>query len=278
MKKFLLVLTGVVIGSILTFGVASADSTVSPAQIADLVTKVTATINTWAAGLSTVTPPVTATKPSDITGALWTVTGPFNKPGQSNDPQNEYVTVAQVDTSFAPYMFMNGSAVVFKTPVTGVTTSNSSYPRTELREMKDTNWTDASWSDKTGTNTLNVTESIDHEPVVKPEVVAAQIHDSSDDVIQIFLQGNKLYTRYNDDNSLALMDSNYMLGTPYNLQITATGGVINVSYNGVNKLSWKKSESGLYFKAGSYCQSNVAHGDSASAYCQVSIDSISVVH
>lgn len=289
MKKISLLFAGLIAGVVLASAVgAKADSTVTPAQVATLVTKLTTDItsvvatdvNAWAASLGTIVtpPPPTSTKPSDITGLLWTVTGPFNKPGQKDDPQNEYVSVAQTDPNFAPYMFMQNGAVVFKTPVNGVTTANSDYSRSELREMADTNWKSASWSNKSGTHTLSVRESIDHEPVAKPEVVSAQIHDSSDDVMQIFLQGNKLYVRYNDDNSVALMDNNYILGTPFDLQIVAASSHIVVNYNGVQKLNWSKSGSGWYFKAGSYCQSNLSKGDNASAYCQVTIDTISVIH
>lgn len=226
---------------------------------------------------ATVTPPSSATKPSQLVGPLWTVTGPFNKPGQKDDPQNEYITTAETDSAFNPYMFMQGGALVFHTPVNGVTTANSDYPRSELREMKDTNWGNASWSNKTGTHTLNVREAITHEPVAKPEVVSAQIHDGSDDIIQVFLQGSKLYVRYNDDNSVALMDGAYILGTSFDLQVIGAAGHIKVSYNGVQKLDWSKSGSGWYWKVGSYCQSNVAHGDAPTAYCEVIVYSLGTV-
>lgn len=280
MKKLVLVAAGVVAG--LTIGVAVGVQAVSTLSDGDLLSGMKSLFLQagWTPPVTTPIqpPPVPQTTPTGLVGSLWTVTGPFNKPGETNNPQNEYLSVAQTDPAFTPYMYMNGSILVFKTPVNGVTTSGSDYPRTELREMKDTNWTDASWSDKAGTNTLTVREAIAHEPVVKPEVVAAQIHDSSDDVIQVFLQGSTLYVRYNNDKSLALMDSDYILGTPYNLQVTATGGHIKVFYNSVQKLDFSKTESGLYYKVGSYCQSNLAHGESANAYCEVDVYSLEVAH
>lgn len=255
---------------------------VTPIGDADLLNQIKASFVAagWTPPSTTpVTPPVVLnSKPTDITGNLWTIMAPFSKPGTTSSPENLYISDAQTDSRYTPYLFMRDNAVVFKTFVNGVHSPNSDYPRSELREMKDLNWGEASWSDKTGNNILTTRQAITHEPVVKPEVVSAQIHNGSDDVIQIFLQGNKLYVRYNNDNSLALMDANYVLGTPYDLVINASGGHIKVSYNGVQKLDWSKSGSGYYFKEGSYCQSNVSKGDAPDAYCEVEVYSLAVTH
>lgn len=279
MRKSLLVGMGLVVG----LSVGWAVSTHAATNDADMLAQIKQVFVTagWTPPSTTLPvnpPPPTNVRPTDVVGSLWTVTAPFNKVGATNSPENLYINKAQADSRYTPYMYVKDGAVVFKTPVNGVTTANSDYSRTELREMKDLNWGNAGWSNKTGVHTLTVRQSINHEPVVKPEVVAAQIHDGSDDIMQIFLQANKLYVRYNDDNSLALLDANYVLGTPYDLQIVASGSHYKVSYNGVQKLDVSKSGSGWYFKAGSYCQSNLSKGDVASAYCEVQIFSITVSH
>jgi poly(beta-D-mannuronate) lyase len=167
--------------------------------------------------------------------------------------------------------------VVFQANAGGATTSNSSYPRSELREMASNGTKQASWSNDTGTHTMVVREAITHLPVVKPEVVAAQIHDSSDDVIMIKLSGSHLFVEANSKN-IGDLDTNYALGTTYTAKIVASGGHIQVYFNDALKVDYIKSKSGLYFKAGCYTQSNVSKGDAPDAYAQVIIYALQVTH
>lgn len=52
-------------------------------------------------------------------------------------------------------------AMVLKCPVTGVTTSGSVHPRTELREMNGSS--EAAWGSNDGkTHTLEVTQTVTH--------------------------------------------------------------------------------------------------------------------
>ena len=69
-----------------------------------------------------------------------------------------------------------------------------------------------------------------------------------------------------------------MLGTPYDLEITAAGGHIRVSYNGTQKADVTNSGSGWYFKTGSYVQSNPSRGDAPDATGQVVLYSLDVQH
>src|SRR5689334_2747063 len=84
--------------------------------------------------------------------------------------------------------------VVFTANAGGVTTSGSSYPRSELREMSGPEL--ASWSNTTGTHTLRLREAVTQLPKVKPHVVAAQIHDAEDDVIEVRVEGEHLLVEY----------------------------------------------------------------------------------
>jgi hypothetical protein len=76
--------------------------------------------------------------------------------------------------------------VVFTADAGGVTTKNSTYPRSELREMNGDEM--ASWSNRTGTHTLSVRQAVTELPKAKPELVTAQIHDAESDVMEVRLE------------------------------------------------------------------------------------------
>ena len=112
-----------------------------------------------------------------------------------------------------------GDGVVFSAPAGGVTTENSKLPRSELREMNGGE--KAAWTNTSGTHTLEVCQAITKVPPAKPEVVAAQIHDGNDDVVQIRLEDKTLIVQYDDGKSEVVIDPDYALGTPYHVRIVA---------------------------------------------------------
>jgi Alginate lyase len=166
--------------------------------------------------------------------------------------------------------------VVFTSNAGGVTTANSTYPRSELREMDGDKL--ASWSDTSGTHTLEVRQAVAELPKVKPELVTAQIHDTESDVIEIRLEGNRLVGRYADGKKEFVVDPDYVLGTPYDLRMVAAGGRIDVWYNGGHVGGVAQSGSGWYFKTGSYLQSNTERGDAANAVGKVVLYAATVTH
>jgi alginate lyase len=137
-----------------------------------------------ACGESTAPPPVPPTPaptpapagPPQVPGQLldltnWKLTLPT---GQEGKPEE---IVQPALSSFTDDFFRLNDArdgVVFTATAGGVTTSGSSYPRSELREMNGQEL--ASWSNTTGTHTLRLREAVTLLPAVKPHVVAAQIH------------------------------------------------------------------------------------------------------
>jgi Alginate lyase len=158
-----------------------------------------------------------ATRPSEVLDLRnWYLTLPT---GDEGDPD----TVHQPDlaTFSSRYFALNdtGDGVVFTAPVDGVTTKNSRYPRSELREMNGPE--EAAWSNTSGVHTLTVSQAVTHLPDAKPEAVAAQIHDGNDDVLQIRLEGTRLLAQYDDGAQQVELDPNYTLGTRYTLTITA---------------------------------------------------------
>ena len=167
-------------------------------------------------------------------------------------------------------------AVIFTAKVGGTTTRNSKYPRSELREMRGDR--EAAWTNAGGVHTLSIREAILAVPPVKPEVVAAQIHDGADDVMQLRLEGQRLMVQYDDGDREIVLDPAYQLGTPYDVSIVATEGRVDVFYNGVKKAVLPKSGTGWYFKVGAYLQSNPNKGDKVGAPGTVALYALKLSH
>ena len=216
----------------------------------------------------------TANIPADLIDlAPWYLTLPTGAAGSPETIENPALAKF---TNEAFKLTDKRDGVVFSARAGGVTTKNSSYPRSELREMNGSEH--AAWSNTTGSHTLDVCEAIMKTPTVKPEVVAAQIHDASDDVMQIRLEGKTLMVQYNDGKTETVIDPNYVLGTPYNVRIVAEGGKVDVLYNGEKKAELPLSGSGWYWKVGAYVQSSPEKGESPDATGEVAVYSLKVVH
>jgi hypothetical protein len=177
------------------------------------------------------------------------------------------------------YFYVNSTqnGVVFTAHCGGATTSNSGYPRSELREMTSSGTANASWSTTSGTHTMEIRQAVTHLPVVKPHVVVGQIHDAGDDVIVFRLEGSKLFVDQNGVNG-PVLTSNYQLGTVFTVKFVARNGGVEAYYNGQYIYTYPVSTSGCYFKAGCYTQSNTSRGDEPSAYGQVVIYGLTVTH
>ena len=215
-----------------------------------------------------------ANLPADVIDlGYWYLTLPTGAEGSPDTIENP--NLAKFTNEFFK---LNNSrdGVVFSARADGVTTKNSSYPRSELREMNGSE--KASWSNTSGSHTLDVCEAITKTPSTKPEVVAAQIHDGSDDVMQIRLEGKTLMVQYNDGKTETVIDPNYVLGTPYNVRIVAEGGKVDVLYNGQKKAELPLSGSGWYWKVGAYVQSSTDKGESPDATGEVTVYSLKCVH
>lgn len=233
-------------------------------------------------GTARPTPPAAA--PSQAPGQLldltnWNLTLPSGSPGKPDTVQQPALA-----TYSSPFFQVDAGrhGVVFTSDAGGVTTKGSSYPRSELRETKGDRL--AEWSNRTGTHTLEVRQSVITLPPVKPEVVTAQIHDEEDDVIEIRLEDNRLIAQYNGDGSGSgdkaefVLDPAYVLGTPYDLRIVAARGQVDVFYNGAHSGTAALAGDDWYFKTGSYLQSNVSRGDAADAVGQVVLYALRVSH
>jgi hypothetical protein len=196
--------------------------------------------------------------------------------GSDGDPEDVQQPDLQSYSNDSFRLNDEGDGVVFRANAGGVTTENSEYPRSELREM--TGDQHAAWSNTSGTHTLEVREAITEVPPAKPEVVAAQIHGGDDDVLQIRLEGQTLVAQYADGEQQTVLDADYQLGTPYDLRIVAADGRITVFYDGEQKAEIEQSGSQWYWKVGAYTQSNPDKGDAADAAGEVVVYSLDIQH
>ncbi|UJF16276.1 polysaccharide lyase family 7 protein [Jeotgalibaca sp. MA1X17-3] len=175
------------------------------------------------------------------------------------------------------YVNAEQTGVVFNAPVDGATTPNSNYPRTELREMKNGGTEHADWSTAEGKHTMVIDQMVTSLPAVKNEVTVGQIHDADDDVVMIRLEAERLFVQA-EGVDLGTLESNYQLGTRFQVKIEAMNNIVYVYYNGELKVEYPVEKHGNYFKAGMYTQSNLSKGDIKGAYGEVVIFGVTLEH
>jgi Alginate lyase len=195
--------------------------------------------------------------PADLINTdQWYLTLPTGVPGSPDTVEGEQLKTFSNDFF---RLTPDRKGIVFAANAGGVTTENSNYPRSELREMNGSE--KAAWSNTSGTHILDVCEAVTKVPDGKPEVVAAQIHDGSDDVMQIRLEDRTLMVQYDDGAKDVVLDEAYQLGTPYQLRIVAADSQVTVAFNGQQKAELPLSGSGWYWKVGAYVQANEGQSD-----------------
>lgn len=214
----------------------------------------------------------------------WKITLPVDDPDQSGRQPLEVVQ-PRLDGYALPPWFIPAAAcdgVQFRSAVDGVTTQNSTYPRSELREMTDNGASPASWSSNSGTHTIVIDQAITHVPNDRPHVVVGQIHDGEDDVSVFRLEGTKLYITKGDTRHHKLITDKYVLGTRFQAKFEVSNGQIRAYYNGVLQVTIPASFSGAYFKAGVYTQANCSKSKSSpcdsSNYGQATVYRVTVMH
>ncbi|WP_335988848.1 polysaccharide lyase family 7 protein [Glycomyces sp. MUSA5-2] len=210
--------------------------------------------------------------------ANWKVTLPIGDDGDPTEivqpeldgfSDDEYFTVAD-----------SGDAIRFRTPVNGVTTENSSYPRSELREMEPGGGDEIEWDAGSGEHVLTVTAAFTHLPAEKSEVVGAQIHGGDDDVTALRLEGSELWLTDGDETNFHLVTDSYELGTVFEFSYVVSDGEIAVYYDGELQTTLDYDGSGNYFKAGAYTQANCENSSPCSDdnYGEVVMYDLAVSH
>lgn len=194
--------------------------------------------------------------------------------------------VKQLENVSNEYFYVNDAkdGIVFFAPVrdSNGTTPNSKYIRSELRERTADGSKDIYWTTD-GTHVVYAKQAITHLPIVKPHLVATQIHGNKDegidDALVLRLEEEHLFLSFNGGKlrSDVTVKTDYQLGTVHevifevingkhyvyysedgNLMDAYTSGnasqylVKDGSNNHVMDLSYGES----YFKVGNYTQSN----------------------
>ncbi|MET7573658.1 polysaccharide lyase family 7 protein [Streptomyces sp. NPDC005492] len=202
-------------------------------------------------------------------------------PNSTGSPQ-EIFQPALATYAKAPWFTTNAScnAILLRAAVNGATTSNSGYPRSELREMNADGTATRSWPSTSGTHTMVVDQAITHLPKTKPHVMAGQIHDSDSDVTSFRLEGTSLYITSYNTTHYKLVTSNYKLGTRFQGKFVAHDGKVDVYYNGALKATVAAAFDSGYFKAGDYTQANCNNSSpcDSSNYGEVALYGVKVTH
>lgn len=182
--------------------------------------------------------------------------------------------------SEAPYFYINdaGTAVHFQVPMNGGrTSSNTKYPRSELREY--INGSKASWNGGSGTHVMSYKAKVIHMEDDKPEIVIGQMHDGDDDTLQIRCEGTTWRASINGTTHSTSLGT-FSWGTEVAVEIRVSSGTLTIKINGTTKITTNPGYgSGNYFKIGCYVQQNNRDQDNpANGYGSCEVRDLVVSH
>jgi poly(beta-D-mannuronate) lyase len=234
-----------------------------------------------APALADAAPPAGGALPSDVLElASWKLTLPVAD--DDGGGPREVLQPELAGFALPPYFHFDRQrgGVVFRAHAGGVTTDNSGYPRSELREMQSNVGDEAAWSTNEGAHTLELTQAITHLPDNKRHVVAGQIHDDESDLIMIRLEDEYLFVE-GDGDDLGELDPAYAIGTRFTVKIAADASGIRVYYQDMTTpkvvIELEEPARGCYFKAGAYTQSDPER-DAPDAYGEVVVYDLQLRH
>jgi hypothetical protein len=193
------------------------------------------------------------------------------------------ISQPQLATFTDPYFFTdpNDGAMSFFTPENGVHTANSSFPRSELRELKP----GGDWP-LTGTHTQTATLIV-HDTLA--HVAIGQIHignggtpTSTKPLLELFYYStgaiNLLLETSPAGGGPETLITTVPLGTKFSYTIKVVGNALTIIVNGVTKtftIDSSYNSERFYFKAGDYLQTT---GSSSTVGAHVSFYALKVVH
>jgi hypothetical protein len=215
--------------------------------------------------------------------SLWELQLPVGSPGS---PTTILPSQLEGPNGFQDSYFYTASsdgAMTFWDPENGVTTPNSSFARSELREM-DSSGSPANWF-APGTHTLSATLKVTRVP---DHVCVGQIHlgsgGSTKPLLELFYYANgdiKMGIEQTPagGNEVLYNVGNVPLGTTWSYVIGLSGSTISLVLNGGSRQTWTASSTfngyGMYFKAGDYDQTS---GSDSSVGAQVAFYALSIHH
>jgi hypothetical protein len=195
---------------------------------------------------------------------------------QNNYVNSPYYVANSTSTAVQFQVFMNG----------GRTSANTKYPRSELREYATgSTSTKAAWNGASGTHVLRYKARVMHYAPEKCEVVVGQIHDGSDDTLQIRAEagsatGAQTWRLSVNGTEVDDLISGVALGQEVEVEIRLSSGTLTVKINGTTQHTSNPGYgSGQYFKIGAYPQQNSTDQSNASTeYSRVEIRDLFVSH
>ena len=215
--------------------------------------------------------------------AIWQLQLPVGSPGAPTTIQPAQLKGA-AGYSNPSYFWTdkNDGSMTFWAPEKGVTTPNSNYARSELREM-NSNGSAADWT-LAGNHTLSAELRV---VSVTKNVCVGQVHlgsggSSTKPLLELYYHSNGdiyLGTENSPDGGQTLHRiTNVAIGVKWTYVINVDGNTINLTVNGA-KSSYAIPSSfnayKQYFKAGSYNQSS---SDSTSNGAKVKFYTLTVAH
>ena len=217
--------------------------------------------------------------------SLWELEEPIGSPGA---PTTISPAQLQGPSGFHDTYFFTDptdGSMSFWDPEKGVTTANSSYPRSELREMTASGAA-ANWM-PTGTNTMSATLKA---TLIPSHVAVGQIHlgtgtpSSTKPLLELFYESSGSIVMAVEQtpaggNEVQTTVGNVPLGTKWSYVIGLTGNTITLAIDGGATQTFAMSttfdQEGMYFKAGDYNQSV---GTSATVGAKVQFYALKVTH
>jgi hypothetical protein len=152
--------------------------------------------------------------------------------------------------------------VQVRVPVNAGTTSGSTYPRDELRQMKPGGTTEASWDSKKTDCWFEYELKVTHLPPNKPQMCVLQLHSDKDDLLEVIYQRNTAggyeFTQRVDGSSKGQPLVAHALNTGCVLALGLVKGVPTIYRDGKAILTTSKMPQSkkTYAKLLNYLQSN----------------------
>lgn len=240
-------------------------------------------------GIDSGMPPVVPAQSFDL--SHWKLTLPVDAAGGvTGEPQEIPPEALGAGYSSTWFHVGDDGDLVFWAPVSGATTENSSYPRSELRELVDPNDDNVNW-DLRGNAVLDATCAVTKVPTATGKVVIGQIHAFQAEPLVKLRYYYQSETRSGRLDALVRLQpdsdaitsypllSGLALGAVFDYRISVADGVLRVAAGGkapadiVLDPAWSAER--FYFKAGSYAQAN---GSSTTDGGEVRFHRLSVEH
>lgn len=242
----------------------------------------------------TTPPPTSGGDVEDILGDFWKITLPFDKDGnasptncvkyscRNNNAADLYgLNEVAANSKYNDYFYEDNGWVIFKAFAGGATTTNSQYPRAELRGLNENG--DDDYFSMSDHQELEVTVKVLEVPTNRPEVNMVQIHGPKDEPLRV--EFNDGSTGSNDGLHLTINENttlknviDYKIKDELKVWVKVESGKMWLNLTNLttgktfnnNGNSYSINDSTGYWKTGCYLQSSAWYCDykSSTSYCQ----------